>query len=696
MKTKIDYNEKADLINRLKAETKMRKELERLLKESEANFRMISENADLGIYQVDRAGNFIFINPALGRLLGWEPEELTGKRFTIIIPEDRRKEALSIARQVIAGRRKSGEFEFQDRLGRRIPIRFHMGVLIRAGRILGFSAFIEDISDRMKFLNDLVKSKEELERIINERTHALSEINKRLMEEIKEHRKARKALEQSEHRYRMLFENAMDAICIVQDNRIKFVNPKAISMTGFSMEELTSMDFTVFIHPEDREMVKENYKKRLLGKDFNPTYSFRILTKNGKTKWVEISATLIEWEGRPATLNFLRDLTLIRKLEKSLMEAQKHQAIATLAGGIAHNFNNLLMSIQGNVSLMLLKTPTDHPFYQKLQRIEQIIAQGAELSNQLLVYAQEGHFTPKTTNLNRLLSMSSRFYAKTRKELSFQTDFEKDLWPVEADHAMLEQVLLNLFENARQAMPQGGRIDLQTRNIYLDAQSIDTFPENPGPYVRISIRDHGKGIPEDILKKIFEPFFSTREPGKGTGLGLAAVHGIIRNHNGHIAVESTPGKGSVFHIYLPAKPTASGTASTMQPSEEIELPHGDETVLIIDDEKEVLESSREMLEILGYKVLCASSGNEGIRLFEKNADEIKLILLDFIMPDMGGAAVFSAVKSIKPGVKVIFSSGYPKTSEGVAGLPQGVDVFIQKPFSIAKLSIAARKALNGS
>ncbi len=502
---------------------------------------------------------------------------------------------------------------------------------------------------------------------------------------------AQKALKESEEKYRLVVENANDAIFIVQDRLIKFPNRKLMEISGYTEEELTGIQFQYFIHEDDREMVISNHIKRLGGLEVPPVYSFRVIKKTGEVKWVEISAVLITWEDNPATLNFLRDITFQKKLEEQLLHAQKLEAIGTLAGGIAHNFNNLLMGILGHTSLMLLRTDEHHPFYKKLKIIEKLVESGSELTKQLLGFARKGKYETKPIDINELIIETSEMFISTKKEITLQRNLQKNLYIVEADRGQLEQVLINLYLNAWQAMPSGGNLYIETQNAFFDENESRGYDLSPGRYVKINITDTGVGMDEDTLKRIFEPFFTTKGLSEGTGLGLASAYGIIKNHGGTIKVYSEKGYGTTFTIYLP-----SLEINLLKEHSIVDLKpfKGDETILIIDDEEVNTEAVKELLSTLGYKVLTAKSGKEAIKKYKENFQEIQIIILDLIMPDMSGRETLEKLMEINKDIKVLLSSGYSMNGEASNLLKLGCKGFIQKPFRVEELTRKIREILD--
>ncbi len=380
-----------------------------------------------------------------------------------------------------------------------------------------------------------------------------------------------------------------------------------------------------------------------------------------------------------------------KNLEQRFQQAQKMEAIGTLAGGIAHDFNNLLMSIQGYASLMLMEIDSGHPFYERLKQIEKNIYSGAELTSQLLGFARGGKYETIPTDLNDLLEKSARMFGRTKKEITIRTNFQAGLWTVEIDRSQIEQVLLNLFVNASQAMPEGGEIYLETSNFKVDKRKTRKGEFRADKYVKFLVADTGIGMDLATQEKIFDPFFTTKDKGHGTGLGLASVYGIIKNHGGYINVNSEPGKGAIFNIYLPASDKSIRSTDIILSDE---LLTGSETILVVDDEELVVDVVTTMLESLGYHVLTALSGEEALVLYKKYQDEIKLVILDMIMPRMSGGEIFNRLKATNPQIKVLLASGYAINGQAEEIMKRGCQGFIQKPFTLNKLSQKIKNILS--
>lgn len=497
-------------------------------------------------------------------------------------------------------------------------------------------------------------------------------------------------LQESEKKFRLVVENANDAIFIVQDGVIKFPNPKALDLLDYSEKELEKIPLSELIHHDDPAKIPGEQPGNPGRGRLRVTDSFKLKNKTGDEFLVELNSMPIQWEGKAATLYFFRDITEKKRLEAQLLDARKMEAVGTMAGGIAHDFNNLLMGILGNVSLILSEIDDKHTFFEGLKNVEKYVRSGAGLTRQLLGFARGGKFEVTPTELNMLVRNSVEMFSRTHKEICIHCKYETGLWTVEVDRGQIEQVLVNLFVNAWQAMPDGGEIILQTENVVLGEEDMIPVGLSPGDYVRIFITDTGIGMDETTMQRVFEPFFTTKEMGRGSGLGLATVYGIIRNHAGVINVDSEEGWGTTFTIYLPA--------SRKEVVQEIKPPEGyltgTETILLVDDEIMVSAIGGKILERLGYTLFIANGGEEAVDMYRKNKDKIDLVILDIIMPGMGGPATYNELKKIDPGVKVLIASGYSIDEQAEGMLARGCLGFIQKPFGFEELSQKIRSILD--
>ncbi len=520
--------------------------------------------------------------------------------------------------------------------------------------------------------------------ILNRQPYVLS-----ITKDIETYKRAKEALVESEEKYRTLVETATDAIFILQDGAVKFPNPKAREMAEAMGVDLGKHSFFEYVAPEDQNMILERHFRRLKGDKVPCTYNFRLLRANGESFWVEINAVRIVWEGKPATLNFIRDIDDQVKLEAEFQHARKMEAVGTLAGAIAHNFNNLLMAIQGNVSLLLLDTGPEDPRFEEVQKIQEHVESGARLTSQLLGYARKGKYRIRSLDLNGLITKTVASFRQSQPKMSVSTHLAVDLDAVAGDRTQLEHVLFNIFKNAADAMPEGGELFIKTMNIGHRQIRRRQYKIKPGEYIMLIIADTGVGMEHQVRRRIFEPFFTTKELGRGTGLGLASAYGIIKGHGGYIDVDSKKGNGATFFVYLP---TSTRPAEKTDYKDECVI-QGSGCVLVVDDEPAVLEISSKMLQKLGFRVLEACSGRDALTVYRHNRHMIDLVLLDMIMPDMGGGEVFERMKGINNDLKAILATGYSLDGEASRILKMGCNGVIQKPFSIDRLSRVIHQTL---
>ena len=629
-----------------------RKQAEDALRESEKRYRRIVETMQEGLGVADPNYRFTYVNERFCEMLGYLRDEILGRRLIDFVHDDSK----ALMKDQMARRQQGEETRFelvwQTKDGNKIHTLAHpKGIFDEAGCFTGSIGILTDIS--------YLKETEE-------------------------------ALRLSEEKYRFLVENASDAILIVQDWQIKFSNQKAKQIGNVLGVELDRVPFTNYIHPDDRDLVLERHKRRIKGEKQPANYAFRLVGHDDQEIWIELNAVQINWEGKPATLSFLRDITLQRKLEKQLQLSQKMEAVGTLAGGVAHDFNNLLMGIQGRTSLMLLETDLIQPQFEHLKEIENYIKRATKLTKQLLGFARGGKYEVKPTNLNDLIEKSSQMFGRTKKEITIYKKYHDQIWTVEVDRSQIDQVLLNIFVNAWQAMPAGGNLYLQTKNEILDENFAEAYGVRPGKYVAISITDTGIGMDEKTLKRVFDPFFTTKEKERGTGLGLASAYGIIKNHDGIIMAESTRGQGATFRIYLPA--SEKPVIEELQDDQNILT--GSETILLVDDEEMIIDVGAQILKKLGYEVLTARHGKEAIEVYQQNRQKVAMVILDLIMPEMGGGETYDRLKEMDPNVKVLLSSGYSLGGQATAILNRGCDGFIQKPFNLKDLSEKLRQIIS--
>ncbi len=415
----------------------------------------------------------------------------------------------------------------------------------------------------------------------------------------------------------------------------------------------------------------------------------------GQCGWLELYAfpLIDDAGGIGGVIEYVRDISERKQLEERFLQAQKMESIGLLAGGIAHDFNNILGGILGYASWLKTNINGDHPFFRPIDTIEKSANRAAELTAQLLAFARGGKYDIRPSSLNSVISESLKILAGTLdKSIVIETRLDDALPTVEIDVGQIQQVLMNLCVNARDAMPNGGRLTIQSSLAELSASDARIQPEaKSGWFAVLTVSDTGSGMGDEVKKRIFEPFFTTKEKGKGTGLGLAMVYGVVKNHGGFINVYSEAGQGSTFKIYLPL----SGKPEVQESVPEQELSGGSETILIIDDEEAIRQVASDILEGCGYRVRLAVDGQEGVALFRKEKRHIDMVLLDMVMPRQGGRETFLELKRIDPKVRVLFSTGYSQNEKVNEILALGVRGFIQKPYQVKDLLAKVRDILDG-
>jgi two-component system cell cycle sensor histidine kinase/response regulator CckA len=505
--------------------------------------------------------------------------------------------------------------------------------------------------------------------------------------------KVKEELTTSEEKYRTILESIEDGYYETDiRGNLTFFNDSLCKISGYSKDELTGMNNREYMDQENAKKVYQIFNKVYNTGKPDRGFNYEIIIKDGTKINVESSISLMkDAEGKPIGFRgILRDITERKKMEEELLRVQRLESIGVLAGGIAHNFNNLLMGVLGNTSLMLLETEPTHPNYERLRNIEEQIQSGSRLTSQLLGYARKGGYEIKPLSLNQMVKETSDAFAETKKEIRIHPELAEDIFGINADQGQIEQVLMNLYVNAADAMPRGGDLFLKTMNVSQKDMSDRPYKVKPGNYVLLTVRDTGIGMDKRTKDRVFDPFFTTKEMGKGTGLGLASVYGIVKAHGGYIDVGSKKGHGTTFEIYLPA--SEKRIEKAFKGAEEIIEGRG--TILLVDDEEMVLDVGVQLLKALGYKVIEAKGGKEAVDIYNQKKGKIHMVLIDMVMPDMGGGEAYDRMKEINPNVKVLLSSGYSVDGQATEILKRGCDGFIQKPFSMRQLSQSIRYVLD--
>jgi len=490
--------------------------------------------------------------------------------------------------------------------------------------------------------------------------------------------------------YRLLFQKSPDPIILVGgDTKIKMANPAFSELVGEGIEQIIGKSFFDYIAPEERQQVFEYHKKRRINPKLAPfRYKFTLLSKDGKKKIIDRTVILLP-DGQ-TTLSILRDITCYKQLEAQLIQAQKMEAIGRLVAGIVHDFNNMLQAVMCHTQFLLSKLDKDNPGWKHAYEIDRLAHRTAELIHKLLVFSRNQDIRPRPINLNQLIdNMKDMICRIIGEDIQCTFYLDDNLWNINADASHIEQIIMNLIVNARDAMPHGGKLSIETKNVEINEAYASTHLIKVGAYVMLTISDTGIGMGEEVKQHAFEPFFTTKRD--GTGLGLSTVYGIVKQYGGYIFVYSEINKGTTFKIYFP-KGEKSSICQIQCGKTEPTL-KGKETILIVEDEEAVREILVEMLKELGYKVIEAKNGKEGLNIAKVHSANIDVILTDIIMPHMDGKGFIKQISDLYPGIKVIYMSGYPRNMV----LENNSNItFIQKPFTTHQLSTKLRYILEGS
>jgi two-component system cell cycle sensor histidine kinase/response regulator CckA len=638
-----------------------RRQVEEALQESENRYRTIFENTGTVMAIIEEDTTISLVNSEFERVFGYATEEVEGKKsWTQFIAVDdlgKMKEYHCARRIDSSAAPRSYECRGIDSKGN-VRDLFITVVMLPGTRKSIVSAL--DVTDQ---------------------------------------KRVEKTLEESEKRYRDLFENANDIIYTHNlTGDITSANRTALSTFGYSLEEALELNIAKLVDPEYLSLASEKIKEKIETRKPTSPYEILCRSKDGKEVWVEVSTRLIEKDGKPLGVEGIgRDISERKRLERQLLQAQKMEAIGTLAGGIAHDFNNLLTTIQGYTELAMMKTGETDPLHMNLKRVWHSAVRAADLTRQLLLFSRRQPMEFASLNINKTVSnMLMMLDRLIGENIVASIELEPEVWTVSADAGNLEQVIMNLTVNARDAMPNGGKLTMKTENVHVDRHYCDTYSyARPGNFVCLSIEDTGVGMNKEIVQHIFEPFFTTKEPGKGTGLGLSVVYGIVKEHEGWINVYSEPGQGSTFRIYLPAVSVRVEDEAKEKVSLEKIQGRG-ERILLVEDEKGVREFAASVLGENGYAVYEAINVQDALDIFEREKGNFQLVFTDVVLPDRSGIELVDELLSRKSGLPVLLSSGYTDDKSHWPKIRERGFQFTRKPYTLRDLLRAIRKSMEQS
>lgn len=525
-----------------------------------------------------------------------------------------------------------------------------------------------------------------------------------IYDDVTDRKQAECALRESEEKYRALFENAGEAIFVAQNGKLVFFNPMTSMITGYRDMNFASRPFIDFIYKDDRDMVLNRYVRRLRGEDLPRRYDFRIIHQSGDLRWVELDTVLIQWKGKPATLNFMTDITERkraeaekRRLEERLRRAEKMEALGQLAGGVAHDLNNVLGVLSGYSELLLAEIPEGQKSRRHVEKILQSTEKGAAIIQDLLTLARRGVLSEEVIQVNDIVSGFTKTptFENIRDYhpgVTFRMECDPNLLNIKGSPVHLEKTLMNLVSNAAEAISGEGEVVIRTENRYLDKAIVGYDEVREGDYVVLSVSDTGTGISDEHREKIFEPFYTKKAMGRsGTGLGLTIVWGTVKDHNGYIDVQSRVGEGTTFTLYFPATREEQTTPPPRTPLERY-MGRG-ETVLVVDDIAEQRDVASGLLKKLGYRVHSVSSGEEAIEYLKQNRADI--LILDMIMaPGMDGMEAYRRILAMHPKQKAILVSGFSETDRVRKAQLLGAGVYVKKPYVMETIGLALRKELD--
>lgn len=686
----------------------LKKQIEELRK-SEEFFRTIMQNSSDVIIVVNPKAVITYVNPSIEQCLGYKPEELIGKSgFNYIVPSELPRALLDFGKAILTQdinlhnsfgvKHKDGSTRIMGGIGINL---LHNPV------VKGFVINAHDITDQRLAEADLDSHQKHLERLVETRTAEISRINARLSDELAERKEMEKALKESEERHRNFIENIPIGVTIIDlAGKVRYMNKRLQEMLGWSPKDLIGKDaFSLEVFDDPTRKLLSGHFTAGAGADRQRFADIPLTARNKTRLWVDMIATRLKKDGESVGMQMVFiDMTERKQAEAErkgligrLHRAEKMEALGNMAGGVAHDLNNVLGVLVGYTELMMMKMPEEYPFKKLLHNIMQSSEKATAILQDMLTLAGRGVTVSEVLNLNNVLSECFRtpeferlrsFYPR----VVFKQKLTEDLLNIQGSPVLLQKIVMNLIANAMEAISGKGEVHVSTGNSYLDKPVPGYDDVREGDYVVLTVRDSGKGIPAAEIDKIFEPFYTKKVKGRsGTGLGLSIVWGTVKDHQGYIDVQSEPGKGSIFTIYLPA------TRAALKQLREEPSGHSfkgkGESVLVVDDLQEQREVAESLLTRLGYNVNTASSGEEAVAYLKKNQADV--LILDMLMePGIDGLETYQRILKINPKQKAIIVSGYTETDRVKQVLELGASSFIRKPYLIDNIGTAIRKALS--
>lgn len=502
-------------------------------------------------------------------------------------------------------------------------------------------------------------------------------------------------LQASEDKYKNLIQASNDGMYLLYRRKFEIINPKFEEMFGVSLEDVNrpDFDFIELVAPRSRPMVEERNRKMLRGETMESKYEFTAVSRQGREIEVEASVSYIKYKEGTAVQGVIRDITERKRLEQHLIQAQKMESLGTLAGGIAHDFNNILGAIIGYAELSSFEVSPDSVIYHNLERILDASERGRDMIKQIMTFSRRAHNRPKPVKVSQVAAEALRLMRSILpSNIEVRQMVERNTSFVLADSVQIHQVMVNLASNAADAMQEkGGVLTLSLKDVWVNEGSTDNAELKPGPYVELIVSDTGHGMTPEVKERIFEPYFTTKELGKGTGMGMAVVHGIIKGYHGDISVHSKPGEGAVFKILLPrVENDAVGDEKSV-----MAVPGGNERILFVDDEEDLVKVAGQILEQLGYTVVSRTCSREALDEFCTEPGRFDLVITDQAMPNMTGVQLAENLRQVRPDIPIILCTGYNHTVARDRCQEMGIKEFVLKPINRQELAQAIRRALNG-